>query len=236
MNTIRTFTRTSKRLPIKADGNCFYNAVLTALSTHPLFESGQLSENVVDYLDLNVPVLTVDALKRCIIQSRSWSDRMLGMFRTWTSMDREQQSELRDQYAEQVPAFVAYVSTSVDSTGVKTSGGCAHPTTTTSTRRFAPRQPHHGRRTTGGASWKAHGSPSSLTRKYLQHMSSSVMENGSFATENEVVVLTELLDAKCDVVLHIHMDQVSVGEIPFGTRLKPHIHILWHGMHYDTAV
>ena len=123
MNTARTFTRSSKRLPIKADGNCFYNSIITALSDHPLFEPGKLTESVVKSLDLNVPTLTVDALKMVIIQSRPWTDRMLGMYRTWTGMDREQQMELLEQYAEQFPAFIAYVSTNVDSTRATSSGG-----------------------------------------------------------------------------------------------------------------
>jgi len=110
MTTSRLFTRRSHRQLIPADGNCFYNSVITALSEHPLFAPSELTRRVATSLGLSMPTLTVDALKEAIVQSPLWTERVLGMYRVWTDMDRTTQRELLDQYTDQFPAFVQCMS------------------------------------------------------------------------------------------------------------------------------
>ena len=224
MSTSRGFTRRSRRQLVPADGNCFYNSVIAAASAHPLFAPGELARRVAVALGVPSQALTMDALKTTIVESPQWQERVLGMVRAWFEMDRALRRELLDQYTDQFPAFIQYVSTHLgvdsDATATRSGGGGGHSTL------------HHA------AHGSQHGRPSAHVRlrRYMQHMARAVMANGSFATENEVSVLVERLRTECDVILRIHMDRASIGDVPFGTRATPHLHILWRGVHYDAAV
>ena len=106
-------TRRSIR-PHPVGRNCFYNSTIAALSEHPLFKSGELSQRIADELveAFDSKILTVDVLKNAIVQSPMWSERVIGMYRTWMDMDSHQKRKRLGQYTERFPAFAQYVSTS----------------------------------------------------------------------------------------------------------------------------
>ena len=214
----RPFKRRLQRLAINPDANCFYNATIAALSEHPMFETHGLARRAASSLGV-VPSQTrsedvcVDALKMAIIQSPLWTESVLAMLRRWTGIDPIRQRDLVDQYTDSFPAFVQYVSAHVGAGNTL-----------------------QLKKDTRGGGWKAHGTPLSITKRYLKHMASSVMED-TFATENEVSVLVELLRSKCDVFLHVHVDKMPTSDVPFGTIKQPHIHIVcYDGVFYDAAV